>query len=376
MKKIAVLAMPLDDLKTGLGWYIYRFVKNLALYKSGHNCTVFICSQDKCLFDKIDFPQNWTVHLVPSLFSSGAMNIFWVWWKSLFLGRTYDEVYYPALNRRAPLISSRQNTGFLHDLAEYHFARKYSVLRNIYVKKVLACQSRNVRVIFTNSAATAHDVQQYYAVPTQRIVVNYLGPEEKEFFPVEREEACDKLSSYFLPKKYLLYVSRLEHPAKNHIFMLHLFNCLKNNGHPSLQLVLLGSRWNNWEQVYKEIEQSPFYKDIYHFDNIPQEEMKYFYSGAACYIHPSLWEGFGFPVVEAMRCRCPVLVANNSSLKELVPSEEYCFSHLEEAKNKAERILQDTAFRQQKSSECYSHSERFSMKKHVEKYLDYIRQKD
>ena len=368
--------MPLDDRKTGLGWYIFRFVKTLAQVNPPMEITIFAFKNDRVFFDEIDLPQGWELRIVPAFFSRGIFNLCWIWWISMSLPGKYDEVYYPALNRRAPLCFSNKNTGCLMDLGEYHFSKKYTLARNLYVKKILSVQSRHVRSIFAISAATRADIIKYYNIPGERVVINHLGPDDNAFYPVEQEKAKRRVEKYFPVRSFLLYVSRLEHPAKNHVFLVELFDLLKKEGFSDLQLVFIGSRWNNWQDVYKLMEQSKYREDIYHFEDVDQKDMKHFYSAADCYVHPSLWEGFGYPVVEAMYCGTPVLVARNSSLVELIPSGEFSFADSNEAREKVKQILCNKQLAGERGESCREYAHRFSMKAHIQRFLNFVKEKD
>ena len=279
------------------------------------------------------------------------------------LSAEFDWVYYPAINRRAPLNHSEKNLGYLHDLAEYHFPQKYSLGRNILIKKILKRTAHNFSKIFVNSQSTRKDVIQYYGIPEEHICVNYLGIDQEFFAPLLQEEALQTIQSLNLNQKpFLLYVGRLEYPAKNHPFLIDLHERMCRH-FPDLCLVFVGKKWTRWETVYHHMEQSTYRKQIYHLEGIPSQ-LKSTLPRCSCYIHPSLWEGFGYPVLGSIACKAPVLVFFTGSLARSRPDPEF---HLiqQNSEEKINKIFSDTASRSDnREKSAFVPLQNFTLKAH------------
>lgn len=367
--KTAIIAMPLDRLKTGLGRYILRFIKSLSELHPDLNITIFCLNRDKKHFSGL--PDHWEIQTIADYYEKPLANHFWHWKHSNHLADRFDMVYYPAINRRAPRSYRRNQVGFLHDLAEYHIESKYGLMRNILVKKYLKKQSLNFERIFTNSQATAEDLIRYYEYDRNKTIVNHLAVSRKNFFPDKSTGLINHLQGIRLP--FILYVSRLEHPAKNHLSLLSMFHTLKKTS-PDLQLVFVGSKWTNWQAIHNKIKSHPNQSDILHFQELELCQLRQLYSHCSLYIHPSLWEGFGYPILEAALCKAPVLANNEGgSLPELVPGKDFLYTTESEGVQKAQELLTNEDKRQKQIDLAWEFAQRFTEEKHLEVFLDGIK---
>jgi len=119
---------------------------------------------------------------------------------------------------------------------------------------------------------------------------------------------------------YLLYVSRIEHPGKNHLRLIRAYEELRSAARIGHRLVLAGGDWNGSEVVRRAAEQSQYRDDIVFPGFIPEERLPDLYRGADAMVFPSLYEGFGLPILEAMACGVPVACSNVSSMPEVAGS--------------------------------------------------------
>jgi glycosyltransferase involved in cell wall biosynthesis len=115
----------------------------------------------------------------------------------------------------------------------------------------------------------------------------------------------------------LLYVSRIEHPGKNHVRLIHAFERLKATEHIPHQLVFAGGDWGRADEVHRVADASDYNTDILFTGFVPSSDLPDLYCGADLFVFPSLYEGFGLPVLEAMSCGVPVTCSNVSSMPEI-----------------------------------------------------------
>ena len=185
--------------------------------------------------------------------------------------------------------------------------------RSSHTSYSIAAHSRQLRrakkyasLIIANSLATKNDLVEEGISP-EKIRVTYLAP-AKVFKPITNLEKLAKMrNKYGLKKPYLLSVGTQE-PRKNLKRLIQSFSQL-SSVYPKLNLVIVGKfGWGERITPVKGVKLLGF---------IPDEDLSCLYSDAKMFIYPSLYEGFGLPILEAMACGCPVITSNVSSMPEL-----------------------------------------------------------
>jgi glycosyltransferase involved in cell wall biosynthesis len=168
------------------------------------------------------------------------------------------------------------------------------------------------------SQATRDDVVRLTGYPEKQISVIYSGIDHTLFRPVAKDEAKRQLRRlHGLEKPFFIYASRLEHPGKNHIRLIQAFERFKLENDTAHQLVLAGADWAGAATVHARAAESPVQEDIVLTGYVPVYSLSLLYSGCDLMIYPSLYEGFGFPIVEALACGAPVICSETSSMQEI-----------------------------------------------------------
>jgi glycosyltransferase involved in cell wall biosynthesis len=207
----------------------------------------------------------------------------------------------------------------IHDLAPFQVANKYDPARMFYGRVVVKHLARHQQGIVAVSSNTADDIARFFKIPRNRIEVILNGVNRHRFRPPSDDDAVpDTGSRWNLPQPFFLYVSRLEHPGKNHVRLIEAFNAFKRATGSDWQLALGGSDWHGAERIRAAIQASPFADDIRPLGFVPDSELPDLYRSAAALVYPSLFEGFGLPPVEAMACGCPVVSSPSGSLDEVI----------------------------------------------------------
>jgi glycosyltransferase involved in cell wall biosynthesis len=175
----------------------------------------------------------------------------------------------------------------------------------------------NVHII-TISQSSKKDIIKTYKVDPKKISVCYPGYNEDQFHKINDVESVKKvLEKFHITKNYILFIGTVQ-PRKNLKRLIQAFAKIDN-----LQLVVVGKIHGEGRQAWKfeeiiELPKKMEIEDRVIFTGfVPNEEMLYLLNGASAFALPSLWEGFGIPVVDAMACGVPVIVSNVSSLPEV-----------------------------------------------------------
>lgn len=224
----------------------------------------------------------------------------------------------------APYASGIARNGFAkqiftcHDLVFIRFPEhRGSKLSDYYYLRhkiaIKECQK-----IITPSLATTKDVREYFDVPLKKLVRIFEGS-DKSFHRINNPTQIRSVSSkYFNPDyRYILSVGTLE-PRKNLIKLVEAYSLLPHHIQKEYKLVLVGAKgWNNSE-LYKTVNDLNLKNKVILPGFASDEDLPYIYNKASIFVYPSLYEGFGLPVLEAMSCGVPVIVGNNSSLPEIV----------------------------------------------------------
>lgn len=168
--------------------------------------------------------------------------------------------------------------------------------------------------IIAISECTKRDAVRQYGIEPEKIEVIHLGVGER-FRPVSCEGKNAFRERYHLPERYLLYVGTIE-PRKNLSMLLEAYRSLVDAG-SSARLVIAGKKGWLYEDFFRKMRDLRLENDVRFPGFIPEEDLPGLYSHAEAFVYPSLYEGFGLPVLEAMACGTPVVCSNSSSLPEV-----------------------------------------------------------
>lgn len=304
--------------RSGVAQYVFALVEALLRQAPPHNLTLFVLEDDVPHFDFAK--ENVTLVPVSERFRAPVQDILWHQTVLPSLARTHrlDVLHVPSYRRMLwPGPCALVTT--IHDLAPFHVAGKYDWKRMFYGRVVARWLAHRQDQIIAVSQHTGDDVQRFFKVPAEQVSVIHNGLDHGRFSPGSGEEAQRFVQErYGLHEPFFLYVARLEHPAKNHVRLIEAFNRFKGETKSKWQLVLGGSDWHGASAVHAAIEQSWFRRDIRCLGFVEPDALPRLYRAATVFVYPSLFEGFGFPPLEAMACGCPVLCSTRGALGEIV----------------------------------------------------------
>ncbi len=205
----------------------------------------------------------------------------------------------------------------VHDLAIFREPETYQYSRVIYWRKLFKRAIHKASCVVAISHTTRNDLIELMNVSPQKIKVIYNGV--NPFFRIIDDiNFLEQVSQkYCLPKKFLLFVG-LFSPRKNIAGILRAFSILKNKYQIPHQLVMVGEKGWLYQDDLKLVHSLDLEKKVFFTGYVEDEDLPAVYNLADAFIFPSLYEGFGLPVLEAMACGTPVVTSNISALPEVV----------------------------------------------------------
>jgi glycosyltransferase involved in cell wall biosynthesis len=207
----------------------------------------------------------------------------------------------------------------VHDLIFERYPQHHKLTNRLFLAVGMRLFVRAADAIIAVSQQTKRDLIELYGTPAQKIQVIYQGI-DPSFVPAAPEQIAQAQTQYSLrapdgtARPYLLMVGTLE-PRKNHLTAMRALLRLKQAGLPHCLLIAGGEGWL-FGPIREQVTKLGLTADVHFTGYVPGADLPALYGGAACVLQPSLYEGFGFPVLEAMACGAPVVCSNVSSLPE------------------------------------------------------------
>ncbi len=301
------------DVHTGVG----RFTNNLckSISKIGSTCDYFLYTTSEIY--RLSGIDHKAIHVKKAgiVTRNNTLRILWEQIVLPFysLDDRLDLFHYTdhassILQRRHPFIIT------VHDIAFIRFPHLFNKSRQIYKKYIFEKSISKADVIIVPSNSTKKDILHYCGIKSSKVkIVNYGV--ERRFRPIGDVEAYRLENS--LPLKMILNIGTLE-PRKNVISLIRAFKKLKVKGLKDYKLVIVGDKGWLYNRIFKEIESSNMRNEVLFPGIIKDDDLPMLYNCADIFVYPSLYEGFGLPILEAMACGIPVITSNTSSLPEVV----------------------------------------------------------
>jgi glycosyltransferase involved in cell wall biosynthesis len=228
---------------------------------------------------------------------------------------------YHALAFVAPLVLPRPAVVTVYDLSFIHYPQALPASRRLYLRWFTALSCRRARRVIAISHSTAHDVAQTLNIPLGQIDVAACGYDTERFKPLPAEDIEAFRRREGLPGRFWLFLGTLE-PRKNLITLIDAYARLSPS--ERLPLILAGGEGWDYAPIYERIARYNLTDEIRLPGFIPAEALPLWYNSAEVFVFPSVFEGFGLPVLEAMACGTPVIVSDASSLPEVAGDAGLC----------------------------------------------------
>jgi glycosyltransferase involved in cell wall biosynthesis len=294
----------------GISWYIFNLLRQLAEVETPHELSVY-------LGERRFKDESGMLSLRYSRWSTQNPLARIVWEQTILpweLQRTQVDLLH-AMAFAGPILSHVPMVVTIYDLSFLRFPEAFRPFNRWYLSQFTKLSARRARRLIAISESTRRDVVRYFGVPEDQVDVVYCGV-DPWFRPLEAEQQERFRRAYALPDKYILFLGTLE-PRKNLDRLVSAYShwCRAESGVPPL--VIAGARGWYYQTVLDLVRTLGLEDMVVLLGYVPQQDLPSLYSSAQMFVYPSLFEGFGLPVLEAMAAGVPVITSNVSSLPEV-----------------------------------------------------------
>lgn len=204
----------------------------------------------------------------------------------------------------------------IHDLAFFYFPEEF-LKKDLYkLENWTKASLKKAKKIISVSKSTKRDLMKFYHLPEENITVVYNGFEKDIANLDDKKNQTDVLEKFaLLPQKYILYVGTIQ-PRKNIRFLIQTFKKFHEQ-FSDYKLVLTGRKGWLYDEIFAEVKEQNLQEAVVFTGYVEDEKVIQLYNNALCFVLPSLYEGFGIPLLEAMSFGCPVISSFASSLPEI-----------------------------------------------------------
>lgn len=361
--------------KAGVGYYTYNLLRAIALLpRNDHTYTLYLrhpLRQDsgqawaesnpseshlKLVSKILRFPYLWTQVRLP-----------------LELWLSPQDAYFfpsPAL----PLLyQPAKSVITVHDVAFLFFPDCFSPMLRGWLRIATMRGTSKAKKIIAVSESTRQDLITYYGIAAEKIVVVHHGVHEM-FRPLQTQIEAVK-TTYRIEGPYILCIGTLQ-KRKNIPRLLHSFSILKHQHNIPHKLVLVGQRCPDLpeNEIFSTMKQLSLQENVVWTGYVAEQELPALLNGAELFVFPSLYEGFGMPVLEAMACGVPVACSNTSSLPEVAGEAGVMFDpyDIDSMTATIYRALTDEELRRHFKQQGLQRAKGFSWKQCAQKTLDVL----
>lgn len=358
-----------DHGRSGSGSYVLSLVKNLPLDK---DCTydLFGPEIDRYTFDSGDGRSTYSGIQIPD--SITAERLWHLFRLEHFAGKKkYDAVLFPIDSRLIRYTRKIPAIVVVHDV----LSETYKASNDVWALKLQMNALRSASKVIAVSQYIRKDLVSL-GIRSEKIEVIYDGIDHSMFYPRPvLDSAMVNIQPFAIKKPYIIYASRLSKPEKKHIELIRAFAVFKKKTGLPHRLVLAGSEDPYAESIHREAAACEYASDIFITGYFPYKDFPELYSGSDACVFPSVGEGVGLPLIEAMASGIPVACAKAGSLPEIAGDCALYFNpdDTEECALAIESVITDGKLRERLIKSGFEWVKRFSWEKTAEKTIDLVK---
>ncbi|WNB92507.1 glycosyltransferase family 1 protein [Bacillus sp. NEB1478] len=295
---------------TGIENYTLNLIKHLGQLDYNPENSYYILFRNEVPKD-IKFPKNFKTILSP--FKSQLLTE-QIWIPFITYKLKPDLIHFPAF---PPPLLVKKNTIFtVFDATMWKYVHTLSLKNRLYMKPLTNRGIKIANKIITISNSSKNDLEEMFPGEKEKITNSGISI-SKNFFPEKNKILLSKIKTkYQLPTNFFLTVGSLE-PRKNLVFLIESFIEFKKQNKNNYKLVITGRNAWGKSEIFEMVQSHNMNSEIIFTGYVSDNELRSLYSLSDYFVFPSIYEGFGLPVLEAMACGTPVIISNSSSLPEV-----------------------------------------------------------
>jgi len=338
--------------RAGIHHYIAQVLRHLPVGGDNPQPIVFT----RCADDLADQPG---LTFVGSLWPTERRSMRIVWeqliWPWQAWRRRLDLLHSMAFV--TPVFSPCPTVVTIYDLSFLHFPDRFPRLQRWYLTSQTGRSCRRARRVITISESSRQDVHRFFGVPLAQIAVIYPGVDSM-YRPLPAVEVAAFRQRGQLPARFVLHVGTLQ-PRKNIPLLLEAFALLPDS---DVHLVLAGGKGWLFDEIFQRVQDLGLENRVRFTGYVRDEDLPLWYNAADLFVFPSVYEGFGMPVVEAMACGTPVVASSASSMPEAMGEAGLLFDpqNVAELVDRMTTVLHDSQLSAKMRQQGQEHAAKFS----------------
>ena len=334
--------------KHGMDRVAIELIKNLQIIDKDNEYFIFVKPDHDA--SAICNTKNFNIIEIP-----GGPYPIWEQYKLPKIAKAYKCDILHCTSNTAPLFGKIPLVTTLHDIIYmenslkdllFSDASAYQKFGNLYRRLIVTSIVKKSKRLITVSNYEKENINNFFKLNDKNIQTIHNGVNEKYKTEISEEALAELKTNYKLPKHYLLHISNRD-PRKNTKRVLLAYKDFIKVNTARYKLVMLGCNDHNLKIILAEIDALDLYEHIVLTGYVPDEDLPIIYHLAALFLFPSLREGFGIPIIEAMACGVPVITSNTSSMPEVAGDAAHLINpnKKEEITNGIMKILSDVNYK-------------------------------
>lgn len=300
--------------KAGIGTYSHNLLSNLVKINESSSIKAFFLEDFK------HKSLNFVIEKTSVSYENHPLGDLWeLFFLPFYLYYEKTDIFHSPTFHLPLLTFGTKKIVTIHDLAVFKHPQTFPTTFSIYNKILTRLASKFSDAVIVPSISTKKDVLEILGVDEKKI---FVVPEaaSDNFRVIKDSKILDQVrSKHNLPENYILFVGTIE-PRKNLLSLIQSYSFLKKKGAINHKLVVSGGKgWlKESERINKLIIDMDISNEVIFTGYVPENDLVAIYNMADLFVYPSLYEGFGIPLLEAMSCGCPVIASNRSAVPEVV----------------------------------------------------------